>query len=69
MTRQADNDCAQEALRRAIREERRARTRERMEALALDAEAMELGRLMANLGWDDAAEQSAEANQEMAKGD
>lgn len=56
------SDFIREAVRRMVREERRNRTRERMKALAQDAEAMELGRRAANAGWDDAAERWAKAD-------
>ncbi len=56
------SDFIREAVRRMVREERRNRTRERMKALAEDAEAMELGRRMANAGWDDAAERWEKAD-------
>ena len=50
------SDFIREAVRRMVREERRNQVRERIKLLARDAEAMELGRRIANAGWDDAVE-------------
>ncbi len=57
------SDFIREAVRRMVREERRNRTRERMKTLAQDAEAMELGRRMANEGWDETVERWKRADQ------
>lgn len=47
------SDFIREAVRRMVRGERRNQVRARMQALAKDAEAMELGREMANASWED----------------
>lgn len=56
------SDFIREAVRRMVREERRNQVRERMKLLAQDAEAMELGRRIANAGWEEAAERWEKAD-------